>query len=125
MLPFCEVIIIGKQLRKHGFDNLEQYVRSDVWKAKREEKYRHTTKRNIANYRCHCCNARTKLFLHHMTYERLGEELMEDLVWVCQSCHFAIHKHKTLVSQRFAWKRLKIATKYVRRENIRHGRWVT
>jgi hypothetical protein len=123
VLPPCEVTLIGRQLRKHGFASLDIYLASPAWKAKREAKYRETTKRKKTNYRCHCCNRRASLALHHLTYERLGEELMKDLVWVCSRCHGLIHKHKTLVNPRYAHKRLKIATKYVRRMMIRSGLW--
>jgi hypothetical protein len=30
--------------------------------------------------------------VHHCTYERLGEELPQDVVTVCDSCHVKIHK---------------------------------
>ena len=31
--------------------------------------------------------------IHHMTYARFGgDELMEDLEFVCRPCHFEIHK---------------------------------
>lgn len=50
--------------------------------------WRLTRKRKLAetNGRCERCGDRAKE-IHHRTYDRLGEELMEDLEALCQSCH--------------------------------------
>ena len=33
----------------------------------------------------------TDLHVHHLTYERLGEERMEDVAILCRKCHDKIH----------------------------------
>lgn len=36
---------------------------------------------------CECCNMRYGSEVHHRTYDRLGQELPEDLIHVCNQCH--------------------------------------
>ena len=44
--------------------------------------------------RCQMCNTTQDLQVHHRTYERLGEELPEDLTVVCRPCHAKHHGKK-------------------------------
>lgn len=44
-----------------------------------------------ANHRCEKCGEATARQVHHLTYEHLGDEPLEDLVAVCIPCHQAIH----------------------------------
>lgn len=94
--------------------NLAHYLSSPHWRAVHERKYQKTKR-----YQCYCCPQRVRLQLHHVTYERLGEERMSDLQFVCGPCHEAIHGHKTLLKKRFPWRRLRAATEAVRRENLK------
>jgi len=43
---------------------------------------------------CYCCNEKEKLQLHHKTYKRVGNEKLNDLIWLCQKCHSESHKIK-------------------------------
>jgi len=45
----------------------------------------------IYKHKCAECETRKRLTVHHETYERLGEELPEDLVVLCWDCHQAVH----------------------------------
>jgi hypothetical protein len=36
--------------------------------------------------------------VHHLTYARLGDEPLSDLLGLCKSCHRAIHHRRDLVS---------------------------
>jgi hypothetical protein len=36
---------------------------------------------------CQQCHSSTRLQVHHRTYERLGRELPEDLLVLCEFCH--------------------------------------
>src|SRR6266704_1118874 len=60
------------------------YFQSSKWKSIREQFQKN----------------RTKLHLHHITYNRLYNELLEDLRLICESCHIEIHKlqHKQKLS---------------------------
>lgn len=44
-----------------------------------------------ANYMCECCEHFVATQVHHMTYERIGNELDTDLMAVCPFCHSLIH----------------------------------
>jgi 5-methylcytosine-specific restriction endonuclease McrA len=44
-----------------------------------------------AGYRCERCGSPWGLQVHHLTYERLGNELPEDLVCLCRDCHRTLH----------------------------------
>jgi hypothetical protein len=41
---------------------------------------------------CQKCKAEHAVDVHHLTYERLFNELLEDLVSVCRPCHSQIHE---------------------------------
>ena len=50
------------------------YLKSDKWKAKRQAVFKHYGKR------CYACRKQAKvLHVHHLTYERLGNEAMSKL----------------------------------------------
>ncbi len=69
----------------------KEYLQTPHWKRKREEKVR------AAGRRCQLCNrSSVSLNVHHRTYERLGEELDEDLTVLCRDCHSTFHKHRRL-----------------------------
>lgn len=68
--------------------NYDEYIKSPEWeKTSRKAKER-------AGYRCQLCNRKgsySTLHTHHRTYERLGLELDEDLIVLCNSCHKKHH----------------------------------
>lgn len=63
-----------------------QYIESDAWKRKRERRLIHD------GYRCKLCGSAKNLQVHHVTYERLGFEQMDDLVTLCKDCHESVHE---------------------------------
>jgi 5-methylcytosine-specific restriction endonuclease McrA len=70
-----------------------EYLRSDEWQRKKQERA------DIDGHRCAMCGrpeGRTKggLQCHHITYKRLGhEDVYQDLVTVCGSCHRKLHAY--------------------------------
>lgn len=40
---------------------------------------------------CERCHRRACEHVHHLTYVRLGRELMEDLIALCPTCHVLMH----------------------------------
>ena len=71
----------------------EEYLQTWHWKLKREEKLR------AVDNRCQLCNSGSGILeVHHRTYERLGEELNEDLTVLCRLCHKSFHEHRRLES---------------------------
>jgi replicative DNA helicase len=48
-----------------------------------------------AGHRCQVCNSPDKLDVHHRTYERVGQEQLDDLTVLCDRCHGLFHEHTT------------------------------
>lgn len=64
------------------------YLKTEYWKIVSEQA------RANAKNKCQVCGRSNKnLHVHHNTYEHRGEELehMEDLVCLCEDCHFFYH----------------------------------
>lgn len=69
----------------------KEYLQTPHWKRKREDKLR------TVGRRCQLCNRGSgTLDVHHRTYERLGEELDQDLTVLCRACHTTFHEHRRL-----------------------------
>lgn len=51
-----------------------------------------------ASYKCQVCNSGSQLQVHHRTYRRRGEELPEDVIVLCDSCHDIFHQNGKLAS---------------------------
>ena len=43
------------------------------------------------DYSCCVCLSTKKLVVHHRTYERVGNEALNDCVCLCQKCHRKLH----------------------------------
>ena len=62
-----------------------KYLKSDEWCEKRDKILK---ERKV----CELCEDAENLHVHHLTYENLHNEKEEDLILLCKSCHFAVHK---------------------------------
>jgi len=75
---------------KNSADWRERYdtyiAKSATWKEKRGQRLA------LDGNRCQGCGSQANLNVHHLNYRRLGNELMRDLVTVCESCHEEIHR---------------------------------
>lgn len=88
----------------------ETHLRSDKWR----ELCRQVKKRD-RNLCQECLRASVRtvgVHVHHLTYERMGDELLADLVLLCLDCHEDIHPHmrnreaaKSAVSKWFSRRR--------------------
>lgn len=65
----------------------KRYMASNHWANRKRVYYSAHPKR------CVVCDGNVKIHLHHMTYERLGCELDEDLVALCELHHAGAHEH--------------------------------
>lgn len=77
---------------KENYD--KGYLSSEHWKRFRAKALAH------AGYRCRKCPATTTLQVHHLTYDRLGHELLEDVVVLCNSCHIEEHERQLAIWDR-------------------------
>lgn len=74
-----------------SFVNYERYIRSPEWDVVRRLALEH------ARYACQVCGApdgESELHVHHRSYERLGRELLCDVVVLCSTCHARHHGTK-------------------------------
>jgi len=63
------------------------FLASPEWRLQRAATLRR------AGGRCQACNKEKKLYVHHRTYERRGDEAADDLLALCFECHAAVHWH--------------------------------
>lgn len=64
----------------------QKYLQSAEWKELRRQVILR------AKGTCERCKEWPVVNVHHLTYERLGKELLEDLLGVCTKCHREFHK---------------------------------
>jgi hypothetical protein len=73
-----------KRLRALGYRNYGEYLRSPHWLRLRAT-YRASDLPQI------CVCGETEVHLHHLTYERVGAEVLPDLTPLCRRCHALVH----------------------------------
>ena len=69
-----------------------QYLFTPEWKEKRELAFQRD------NYTCQECKKHPAIHAHHLTYDRIYHEKIEDLQSVCAECHAEIH-HRQLIDR--------------------------
>lgn len=90
-----------------GHGSYDDYLRSEHWRAFRGDVLRRYPQ-------CRICRGMA-LVVHHLTYERLGEERIEDVVALCPECHdtlHVVHRKRGIPLDRFSeavkWTRRKL-----------------
>ena len=84
----------------------EKYLRSPQWKARRDARLR------AVGYKCERCGINgpsARLEVHHLTYDRLGNELPSDLSVLCPRCHQEADAEREAREARLAKRRAKNA----------------
>jgi len=71
-----------------------EYLLSSEWQARRQGALER------AGHRCQLCYSKMRLEVHHRTYERLGHELPDDLVVLCDRCH---ERHSVALPSPVLW----------------------
>jgi hypothetical protein len=100
---------ILERLSRLGFKSYLEYLKSDLWKNRRTRFFEKNPRRCIG-----CGEDQGRIDLHHRTYVRIGQELDQDLVPLCRSCHQSLH-----VATTFGYADLKSADQMiVRRQEI-------
>src|SRR3990167_1154822 len=63
----------------------EEYIKSERWQLVRKQILA------FWDNRCALCYSEKRVHVHHRTYERLGFEIMTDLLPLCEGCHQKFH----------------------------------
>lgn len=66
------------------------YLRTPQWRALRAKVFRRS------GGLCEGCGERYAVQVHHLTYARVGREMLFDLAAVCEECHRSIHEDRPL-----------------------------
>ena len=85
---FKQIYYADEKFEKYttAFVNETDYMKTYVWQNIRREVFKRD------GYKCVMCGASHPLNVHHVRYPtRWGEEKLEDLITVCDSCHAKIH----------------------------------
>lgn len=69
-------------------DTYNAYLLSEAWMEKR------TQRLNLSGWKCEACGGKQLLQVHHLTYERIFQESMEDLMVLCRIHHEAAEEMK-------------------------------
>lgn len=74
------------RLKKLGYRDYATYLHSAAWMDTRRRYFGSDQPQDCI------CGATHELQLHHLTYERVGEEELADLTPLCPHCHVMIHE---------------------------------
>lgn len=74
------------RLKRLGFATYNDYIHSSTW-ANVRRRYRKSDRPQA----CVLCDSDERIVLHHLTYERVGDEALDDLVALCRTCHSYVH----------------------------------
>lgn len=66
-------------------EKYKKYITSKKWKEKKAQLF------ELRGKECEQCGYKHRLHVHHLTYERLGEENLDDLQILCFQCHMSKH----------------------------------
>jgi len=65
-----------------------EYLQSDEWQDKRTNVFKRS------GYICEGCGNKRATEVHHRTYDHVGEEMLFELVALCNLCHSILHPDK-------------------------------
>ena len=81
-----EAIKLNEQKNDDFFKEYNKYLESEKWHNKRLKVLER------ADYLCEGCRENEATEVHHLSYKHVFDELLFELVAVCNSCHTFIHK---------------------------------
>ena len=77
------------------FEEYQEYLKSDEWKERRKEL------KEICESQCMRCGAKGKI-AHHLTYEHVLCESIDELEFLCEDCHDRAHMMNEVYVPHFA-----------------------
>ena len=69
-------------------EEYKKYLNSSHWK---DVKQRYKASKLIQ--KCYVCGSKEKIHIHHKSYTRIGNEKLNDLIPLCETCHAKVHKY--------------------------------
>lgn len=99
-------------MQTHSKADYAAYIASDDWAAKRRLYWAST------DQACARCGTTDNLHVHHMTYERFGNELLSDLLGLCQGCHTLVHEEH----RRLGGNLMQVTLKVVKQRPVKYER---
>jgi 5-methylcytosine-specific restriction endonuclease McrA len=69
----------------------ERYLRSPEWIEKRDRF------RAAFGNKCVVCGSTEDLHIHHLNYDCIGNETINDVVCLCKGCHRSAHRKKLII----------------------------
>jgi hypothetical protein len=90
----------------------KQYLQSPHWRKFRTKIYSYV--RN-----CAACGSEENLNIHHLNYEHLYKETIEDVVVLCRICHGSLHRSEQMGFSRTEWIKLHCNKIYTYKEELR------
>jgi hypothetical protein len=82
---------LNRKLRKIGYKNHQEYIKSDYW-----VNFKNKVLDNLFYGSCIVCE-NSEFDFHHLTYRRLGNECLSDVIPLCKKCHYIVR----LTGQRY------------------------
>lgn len=89
----AEFARVAAAKRGSFFDWYDGYLKSEEWRARREKVMQR------CDGVCEGCGNAKAVQVHHLTYERVGREMLFDLVGICAQCHSGVHDDGPLAEQ--------------------------
>jgi hypothetical protein len=83
---------IRRERRRKRAEAYGAYLQTDAWLAKRSQAL--ARDKGI----CQGCLTRPATQVHHQTYEHIGDELLFELISVCDDCHARLHEDRSPLS---------------------------
>ena len=74
-----------KPQKKKRHISYQKYLESDEWRDRRNKRI------DLDEHKCQICGARHNLEVHHLTYARIFNEDIDDLITLCDKCHRTVH----------------------------------
>ncbi len=65
-----------------------EYLQSEHWQELKA-RFRQS---KLCKHRCYVCGGAEHINIHHKSYKRIGRERLNDLIELCQDCHYLTHE---------------------------------
>ena len=86
-LKVKEQNLLRENERQNWLLEHNKYLQTDTWNHKRNKRL------NFDDYLCQGCFESTATQVHHLSYKNWQDELMFELISVCNECHIKIHNN--------------------------------